>query len=287
MIKGIILDIDGVIVGEKIGFNSPNPNIAVLDRLKQISASGIPVVLCTAKPHFSITSIINGANLNNYHITDGGGVIINQIENEIVKKHVIDTNLANQVLSMYLDNNVYTEFYTVDNYVVQDNQVCGITKQHSHILQCEPKLVSSLVDESNLSEITKIMPIALNEEDKLRVTELFELLGTGLVLSWGVHPVALPLQFGIITAPNISKKQAAIMIMKKLNIPFDNVLGVGDSTSDWQFIELCKYGGAMENANDKLKELVLSKGNGFSLVGGHVDDNGIIEILDYFINKSN
>lgn len=32
-IKGIILDVDGVIVGEKIGFNSPNPNLEVIETL--------------------------------------------------------------------------------------------------------------------------------------------------------------------------------------------------------------------------------------------------------------
>ena len=33
-IKAIILDVDGVIVGEKIGFNSPNPHPDVIEKLK-------------------------------------------------------------------------------------------------------------------------------------------------------------------------------------------------------------------------------------------------------------
>ena len=89
-IKAIILDVDGCIVGEKIGFNSPNPNIEVVKRLKEIRNSGIPIVLCTAKPHFSIREIIRDCELNNYHITDGGSVLINPINNEIIKKYVID-----------------------------------------------------------------------------------------------------------------------------------------------------------------------------------------------------
>ena len=39
-----------------------------------------------AKPHFSIGKIIKEAELSNYHITDGGSVIINPIDNTIVKK---------------------------------------------------------------------------------------------------------------------------------------------------------------------------------------------------------
>jgi len=40
-IKAIILDVDGVIVGEKIGFNAPYPHLDVINKLKQIREKGI------------------------------------------------------------------------------------------------------------------------------------------------------------------------------------------------------------------------------------------------------
>lgn len=283
-IKGIILDVDGVIVGEKIGFNSPNPHIDVINKLKEIRSKGISISLCTAKPHFSIGKIIKEAGLNNYHIADGGSVIINPIENKIVKKYVIDKKAVKEILKMYISNNVYTEFYTVDNYFIQKNQECDITKKHIHILQDNPVVLDNLQEESLKYEVTKIMPIALDEKDQIRVTKLFEEMNTGLTLSWGIHPVANPLKFGIITDAGISKQQGAIEISKNMNVPLKNILAVGDSTSDWQFIELCGYGAAMGNASEKLKELVTTKEKGHFYIGGNVDENGIIEILDYFSN---
>jgi len=279
-IKGIILDIDGCIVGEKIGFNSPEPNIEVIRKLKYLRESGIPIILCTAKPQFSVWSIIDACKLNNYHITDAGGVLINPIDNEIVKKYTIDTKDAQKVLSMCLENNIYTEIYTTDDYYIQKNQVCEITNKHKHILQKEAKVVGNLINQSQKLEITKIMPVALDYKDKERVISLFENLGTKLSLSWGVHPVALPLQFAIVTAEGISKKQGAIDIAQKLNISFENALGIGDSTSDWKFMSMCKYAGAMGNASEELKELVKTKGGNFGFIGGHVDENGILEILN-------
>lgn len=281
-IKGIILDVDGVIVGEKIGFNSPNPHIDVINKLKEIMNSGIPISLCTAKPHFSIGKIIKDAKLNSYHITDGGSVIINPIDNTIVKKHVMDKDKVKDILEMYIANNVYTEFYTVDNYFIQESQKCDITPKHIHILQENPVILKDIVNESIKYDVTKIMPIALDEADQNRVTELFEKMNTGLTLSWGIHPVANPLKFGIITAPGISKKQGAIEIANNMRVPLENILAVGDSTSDWQFIELCGYGAAMGNASEKLKKLVQTKQEGHFFIGGDVDENGIIEILDYF-----
>lgn len=285
-IKGIILDVDGVIVGEKIGFNSPNPHDDVINKLKQLRTEGISISLCTAKPHFSIGEIIKKAGLDNYHIADGGSVIINPINNTIVKKHILDKNIVKQILEVYIKNGVYTEIYTVDNYYIQKSQENDITPKHRHILQENPVMLDNIVEESVKYDVTKIMPIALDEEDQVRVTKMFEEMNTGLTLSWGIHPIANPLKFGIITAPGISKKQGAIEISKNMNIPLENILAVGDSTSDWQFIELCGYGAAMANASDKLKELVKTKEKNHHYVGNKtVDENGILEILEYFENK--
>ena len=283
-IKGIILDVDGVIVGEKIGFNSPNPHIDVINKLRELRNKGIPISLCTAKPHFSIGEIIESGGLDNYHITDGGGVIINPINNSIVKKHILDKELVKKILKMYVKNNVYTEFYTVDNYFIQKSQENNITPQHRHILQKDAVMLDDIVEESLKYNITKLMPIALNEDDQVKVTKMFEELNTGLTLSWGIHPVANPLKFGIITAAGISKKEGAIEISKNMTIPLENILAVGDSTSDWQFIELCGYGAAMGNASDQLKKLVKTKQEAHFYIGGNVDKNGIIEILNYFDN---
>ena len=281
-IKGIILDIDGVIIGEKVGFNSPSPHPIVISALKKIKSKGIFISLCTAKPHFAIKGIIKSAKLNNLHITDGGGVIIDPINNIILKLNIIDSSSAIKVLDTYLKNNVYTEFYTVDNYFIQENQVSEITKKHAHVLQREPQIVKSLVESAKQNKITKIIPIAKDEEDRKKLIELFKPFKNDLVLSWGVHPVALPLQFGIITAKGISKKNAAEKIIKNANMSFNEILGVGDSTSDWQFIRLCKYASAIGNASEELKRLVISKGKGYSFIGPTVDKNGIMDIFKHF-----
>lgn len=282
MIKGIILDVDGVIVGEKIGFNSPHPHPDVISKLKKIKATGIFVSLCTAKPHYSIEKIIEDAKLNNLHISNGGGVVIDPIDNIILQKHIINKADAAAVIEMYLKNNVYTEFYSVNDYFLQENQQNSLTKTHTHILQRSPRLVSSLVGESKKQDIVKIMPVADNETDKKRLTQLFEPFQDKLTMSWGIHPIALPHLFEIITAKGISKKQAAFEIAAHARIKPGEMLGIGDSTSDWQFMESCGYVGAVGNASDELKKLVLSKGPNKSFIGKSVDENGILDILNFF-----
>lgn len=282
MIKAIILDVDGIIVGEKIGFNSPHPHTDVLKKLKDIHSKGIPIVLCTGKPYYAIPEIIKGACLNNPHITDAGGMIIDPIDSIVVQKYIIEKGLAKEVIETCVKNDVYVEFYTQEYYFVQENQVSDITKQHEHILQQEPKVVVSLSNESVLHDITKIMPIALNENDKKRVDGILEKYKNKLSVSWGIHPIALPLQFAIITVLGCSKKEAAEQVIRNLHLTFNDVLGIGDSTSDWSFIQLCGYGASVKNGSDELKELIKTKGEGRYTIGKSVDENGILDVFNFF-----
>ena len=282
MIKGIILDIDGVIIGQKIGLNSPTPHPDVIRALREIRLKGIFISLCTAKPHFAVDDIINLAKLDNLHISDGGSVIIDPINSVVVKKFVIEKLIAKDIIKTYLENDVYIEFYNGEDYFIQKNQHSEITKKHLHILQRNPVEVDLLAIESTLNEITKIMPIAKDEKDKIRLAEIFKPFQSKLTLHWGIHPVALPLQFGIITAPGISKKQGAIEIAKYYDVSFKDILGVGDSTSDWEFIQLCSYAGAVGNASKELKELIPQKGQGNFYIGKTVDENGILDIFSFF-----
>lgn len=282
MIKGIILDVDGVIVGDKIGFNSPYPHADVIKRLKEIRKKGIIVSLCTAKPHYSIRRIIEDAQLNNFHITNGGSVIINPIDNLIYKKHIINKEIVPKILNIYLKSKVYTEFYTVEDYFIQRDQQNKLTKTHTHILQQSPKIILSLIEEAKNQDVVKIMPVAKDKKDKERLTELFEPFKNELTLSWGIHPIALPHIFGIITPKGISKKQAVFEIASNYHIKPEELLGIGDSTSDWQYMESCKYVGTLENGSDELKKLIKSKEKNNYVMGRSVDENGIIDILNYF-----
>jgi HAD superfamily hydrolase (TIGR01484 family) len=281
MVKGIILDVDGVLVGEKIGYNSPYPHPDVLARLKAIKAKGILISLCTAKPYYAVQPIIEGASLRNLHITEGGAVIIDSIDDVILKTHLIDKTLAKQAVQIYLDAGVYVEAYALNEYLVDKSQVSGLTETHAHILQTEPRVVDSLPEAIDDLEICKVMPVAKNQADKPRLIELFEPFKDKLTLSWGVHRIALPHQFGIITAKGISKQQATLEVARYNRIKPEELLGIGDSTSDWQFMEQCGYAATLANGSDQLKQLVVTKKDR-SYIGGSVDSNGVLSIFDYF-----
>ncbi len=280
-IKGIILDVDGVLIGGKKDYNWPNPNPQVIQTLKSLRANGMLISLCTGKGTFSIKSIVEEARLDNVHIGDGGAIVIDFLHNKVIDQHIIEKNTVRKTVALLQQQKIYVELYTKDGYYIQKDFVGDKTAKHKAILNKDPNIVSSLVEISDQLNIVKIMPIANDELDKQRIIDLISKETKELPLQWGVHPTALPYQFGIITAKGISKKQAAQVISKYSKIPLNEMLGIGDGMSDWNFMEILGYAGAMGNGSQELKNKITTKGE-YGFIGKSVDENGVLDILRHF-----
>ena len=280
-IKAIILDVDGVIVGNKTDFNAPYPPLEVTNKLKQIRKKGIYVILCSAKPYYSVKKIVDDAHLNNIQTALAGAILVDPSNLKVVKKHTIANNIAVESTKKFLDNNIYTEVYTTDKYFIQKSQKNEITKLHNFTLCFEPIMVDDLINQIKKSEIIKILPVTKTDEERKIVEQIFSDYKTKLVIGWSTHPAIKGYFFGNITANGISKKQSVLEIVDQYQIRTEEILGVGDSLTDWDFISICGFAGAMGNATEDLKKLVLSKGkNGY--IGKSVNENGILNIFEYF-----
>src|SRR3989344_6769272 len=196
MIKAIILDVDGVIVGNKSGFNWPDPNIQVIEALKKLRSEGKIISLCTAKGTFAIKGIVEAAHLDNLHVGDGGAVVMDFINNKIVDKYVIPHDLLIKTITLLQQRNLYLELYGIGKYFVEKNKISEITKKHTDILHQEPILVDSLIETAKKFEIIKIMPIVYGSKERDKLQSFIASSGDELTFQWGVHPSALPAQIG-------------------------------------------------------------------------------------------
>lgn len=281
MIKAVVLDVDGVIVGNIEGVNFPHPNKEVINALKRVRESGVFVCLCTGKAAFAIEKIIYDAYLNNMHISDGGALGIDPIDKKVSFRYAIDKTKGLSLSHFLLKHNIYTEFYTSSEYFVLKRQVNEFTKMHSAVLQREPIFVDDIDFVFAEKDVVKIFPQARNEEEKNFVDKTFkEKFGEDLDIGWTSNPNLKGWRLGLITAKGISKGKGVENISKYLNIPLENILGIGDTMHDWEFIKICGYGATMENASGRLKELILQKEHGY--VGKSVNENGVIDVLQHF-----
>src|SRR3989339_1199057 len=276
-IKAIILDVDGVIVGDKAGYNAPYPPPEVINKLKQIREKGVYIILCSAKPYYSVKKIVDDAHLNNIQTALAGAILVDPSSLKIIKKHAIDNVIVVDLTKQLSENNIYTEIYTTEKYYIQKSQKNEITKLHNFTLSFEPVMVNDLINQIKKSKIIKILPVTKTDEERKIVEQIFLNYKDKFAIGWSTHPAIKGYFFFNITASGISKKQSILEIVSMYKINTKNILGVGDSLTDWDFIGVCGYAGAMGNATEDLKKLVLSKGkNGY--IGTSVNKNGVLDI---------
>jgi Cof subfamily protein (haloacid dehalogenase superfamily) len=115
-----------------------------------------------------------------------------------------------------------------------------------------------LVDESDV--LDKLRPLIQSElsdviDVTLAVPGMLELLPIGTSKGFGVD-----------------------ILLKHFQIPAENVMAFGDGENDVEMMRLVKYSIAMENAYQTLKDAS-------SYFTGHVNENGVAEVLRYLSNK--
>lgn len=285
MVKLIIMDVDGVIVGHKVGVNFPYPSQKVLTTLKKIRESGIPIVLCSGKSGWVIEPIILKASLNNPHIADGGGLIINPIAKGSVHTSSIEKNLASDFINTCIQNKIYIEAFSAKDWFIQKGNPSEVISRRSLILQKNPIIVDSLTDEAKKHEIIRLQAIFFTQADKEKLRNLLESYQNRLTSIWTMHPTTIPWDYFLATAPGVSKASAAEAVAKQLGIPLENTLGIGDTLGDWEFMKLCSYAAAMEDGSEELKKLVESKGKEKYFIAPSVNEDGILKVFDYFLNS--
>jgi HAD superfamily hydrolase (TIGR01484 family) len=283
MIKAIITDVDGVIVGKQKGINFPLPSTPVIQKLIKLQTKGIPVVLNTAKFNRAVLDIIKNANLRNPHITDGGALIIDPLDNKVIRKHVFGKLLAKEIVKASIENGFYTEFYGVDDWFVQHDQVSSFTQKRIAILQQEHTAVNSLIDHVDAIDVIKIFSFIHKPEDKKKVDKILEPFKNQIHVVWSHHPTTYPAQNAIITLKGVSKKDATLEVLEYLKISPNEALGIGDTLGDWNFMDVCGYVGVVGSHSEELIKHAKSKGENKYFLGSDVDTEGFIEIIDYFI----
>lgn len=284
MVKMVVLDVDGVIVGHKIGVNFPYPSKKVIAALKKVRQKEIPVVLCSGKFYHAIEPIILKADLKNSHIVSSGSMIVDPLGSKMTRAFSLEKSIVSDIVKTFLENNIYIEAFDQEDYFMQKNQINDFTPRRIRILQKNPVVVDSLLDEVSQKEIIRLAPIVMNKQEKEKADNLLKPFLDKINFVWTLNPSTGAIEYGLATSKVASKALAITEMAKSLGILLDNALGVGDTLGDWEFMKLCAYTATMEDATEDLKDLVKTKGEGKYLIAPSVDNDGILKIFDYFLS---
>lgn len=275
MIKLIVLDVDGVVKGFKEGVNSPYPSEKVIDYLKKTQDKGIPICLCTGKASFAVRKIVEKMGLNNQHITDGGAVVFDPLDDTVLKSITLPQDSVNSLLNSTHGKKILWELYTLNSKFIEADYPLDIRESREIMPWNEVHDLRPLGKSEKITKIEiKYLP---NTEEYLK--QIFKPHEEKLDIQWTHIPSLLPMKIVILTAKGVTKHVAVTDLVNYYGVDFSEVLAVGDTMMDWGFMDGCGYVATMGNANGEMKELITDHG-GF--IGGHVDDDGLIDILEHY-----
>ena len=235
-IKVIFTDIDWTILDHRT--RPPKFDKKSIKYLSKLQNKGIKVFLCTARPYHSLKQI----GLLDFFTPDGlilanGGLII--IDDKVIYKTVMPNKEFEDLCALAKSLNVNIEgIRTHDCFLISpaDDPV-------RYLFMAYPEAVPPVEDYHN-QEVIGATLFAPKEYD-----EAFQ-----KHLKKGSHYFRYH-DFGVDIASEIHDKGVAIdIVLKTINVSKDNAFAIGDDNADISMFNVVKYGVAIGNAKDEVKE---------------------------------
>ncbi|MDY7432425.1 Cof-type HAD-IIB family hydrolase [Bacillus sp. V26] len=263
--KLIAIDLDGTLLNSKHQVSSENENA-----LRQAQRDGIEVVVSTGRAYFDVVSIFEPLGIKTWVIS-ANGAVIHDPNGRLYHSETIDKKRAYDILSWLESENYYYEVFT-------DSAI--YTPQNGRqLLDVELDRVKSANPEADLSVLMQAAEVQysqsgfayidtfqeLFEEDKQ--IDFYNILGFSffkekLEAGWKRYQEDKDLTLVSsadhnfeLSSKKASKGQALERLAKRLNIPMNETVAVGDSLNDRSMLEAAGKGVAMGNAREDIKAI--------------------------------
>ena len=257
-IKIVFVDIDWTLLNHK--YRPGRYDFKSIRTLKKIQRKGVKVFICTARPYHSVEQI----KLLDLFTPDGeiyanGGLII--INNEIIYKSVMnpkDFDKLTKIVNKYQVN--LEGIRPFDAFLVNEN-----FKEVNELFKTYPENIPPIIND-NKEDIIGCSLIAYKDLDEKIKKELPKGIYYYRYHDYGVD---------ISPVPHI-KGNAIDLVLNHLNISKDNTMAIGDDEGDISMFESVKYGVAMGNAKESVKEKA-------AIITKDIDLHGVRYILKKLI----
>ena len=259
MIKLIATDIDGTILVPESEFSKE-----IKDCIKQITNSGIKVVLVTGRMNAAAVQIARELELNTPVISYQGG-LINENGKYIYERYLTE-DISNRIIDWAKSENIHLNLYNND--ILYSESDCYEIQRYCNNLHTvfEAKKFKDIKKD----KINKLLAIDYNNPDRIgkyekELPRIFPEL-------YIVKSTPYFLEF---SNKEASKYCAVKFLQKYWNLKDDEILTIGDQNND---IALLQAGGikiAMGNATEELKSVA-------DYITDTVQNNGFIKAINKF-----
>ncbi len=261
MIKMIATDIDGTILPYGGEF-SP----ALKECIKNLTKSGIKVVLVTGRMHSSTVPIAKILGLETPVISYQGG-LVKEINGKTLCQANLNEDYAKEIIKWARENNIHLNLYRDDElFVEEDNEIIQY--------YIKGKFVDYRVcsfDDIEIKNINKLLAIDIHNPD--RVTGWVKVLKEKYPDLYIVKSTPYFCEIG----PSDARKSLGVEFLCRMwGIKREEVLTIGDQNNDIDLIKSGGIGVAMGNATKELKACA-------DYITDTCDNDGFVKAVEEFV----
>lgn len=260
-IKMVATDIDGTILNWDFGGFTPKVKACI----KNLTASGVKVVLVTGRMHKAATFLADDLGLDTPIVSYQGGMIKDK-SGKIYYRKDLDSEKAKEIIKWAKENNVHINLYMDDIlYVEKDSETIRKYTDARYI-----DYTVCPFENLEIKNVNKILAIKYGDADT--VTDWVNYLSKKYPELYIVKSTPYFCEI----SNKEAKKSCAVEFLRNMwNIKQEEVLAIGDQNND---IELLKSGGikvAMGNGTQELKEYA-------DFITDSVENDGFVKACEKF-----
>lgn len=245
-IKMIVLDLDGTLLKSKSKIHPDN--LKMIKRVYQ-EKPGVKIVIATGRAPIATIKHAKACWIHQkagHIICYNGGNIIDIVDNKqkILFEKALSQSQTKEIFDFVRANKLNIWAYSTDNETAYVNH----WSLKVLIVQAFNRLKTKRLKKTEIPSVYKVLIFCKNQK---QVPKMLEKLGKkkDLELSTSSHSVIE------VNPAGINKANAVQFLAKKWNIKPDEILACGDGMNDYKMLRWVKYGIAMENASDELKQI--------------------------------
>ena len=260
--KLLALDLDGTLIGE-----SPEISARSVHAVQEAARLGVKVTLATGRMYRAATPYAEQLGIVTPLICYQGAQIREPVSGEIIWETGIDREIALEVLRYSRENGYHVNAFAGDELYMAELTPEG--KFYSERAKVEPNIVGDLTEWLD-EDVIKLVMITDEPTTLKIIDELSERFGKRLYVTRSFPNYAETI------SPDASKGKALTYLAKRLDIPLENVMAIGDDLNDIDMVAAAGLGVAMRNSAPD----VVSNAQ---YVTGTVDEDGVAAAIERFI----
>lgn len=239
----ISLDLDNTLLNTKGKISNKTKKY-----LKELHDNGNIIVIATGRIFDTCYEVISKLDFINYMVTDTGGLIYDVKNNKIIYKRKFSKENIKSLINLYDESLEYVEFSDEHFYHKYSNKEInhyGLSRSIENINEFikNNTIIHSTIKLVNQNDNYKMIERINNEYKNLSAFEMRSESGNTKWIE--------------IVRKNVTKFSAIKYISKIEKISILNTISFGDNYNDIEMLENSKYGVAMGNAPDEIKNRVL------------------------------